>query len=92
MIAATNPVLTLACIALRVYWLILLIRVVVSWVELAGVRVPSIGPARSAYELLFDATEPVLRLLRRVVPPAGPLDLSVIVAFIIILVAQNVVC
>ncbi len=50
------------------------------------------GPLRTLFELLFDVTEPVLRLLRRVVPPAGPLDLSVIVAFVIIFVLQNAIC
>jgi len=49
--------------------------------ELAGVRPPVTGPLRTLFELLFDVTEPVLRPIRRIVPPAGPLDLSVIVVF-----------
>jgi YggT family protein len=92
MICTTNPFLRLLCIALMVYSLVLLIRVIVSWIELAGVRPPSTGPIRSGYELLFDVTEPALRPLRRVVPPAGALDLSVIVAFVIIFVLQNALC
>ena len=92
MICTTNPLVRLLCIALTVYWLILLVRVIVSWIELAGARPPASGPIRSGYELLFDVTEPALRPLRRIVPPAGALDLSVIVAFIIIFVAQNAIC
>jgi YggT family protein len=92
MICAANPFLRLICYALLVYWLILLARVIVSWIELAGVRVPVSGPLRAAFELLFDVTEPVLSPLRRIVPPAGALDLSVIVAFVIIFVLQNVLC
>ena len=92
MILAANPFLRLLCLALTVFWVILLVRVIMSWVELVGVRPPATGPLRSAYELLFDVTEPVLRPLRRIVPPAGPLDLSVVVAFVIILVLQSSLC
>ena len=92
MICAANPFLRLICFALSAYSIILLARVIVSWIELAGVRPPATGPIRTHFEILFDVTVPVLRLLRRVVPAAGPLDLSVIVAFVIIFVLQNAIC
>ena len=92
MICATNPILKLVCIALTIYSLILLIRVIVSWIELAGARPPASGIIRSGYELLFDVTEPALRPLRKIVPSAGMFDLSVVVAFIVIFVAQNALC
>jgi YggT family protein len=92
MICASNPFLNLVCLALGLFSLILLIRVIMSWIELAGVRPPATGPLRSAYELLFDVTDPVLVPLRRIVPPAGPLDMSVLVAFVIIFVAQRAIC
>jgi YggT family protein len=92
MICAASPFLRLICFALSAYSIILLVRVIVSWIELAGVRPPATGPLRTLFEILFDITEPVLRLLRRVVPAAGQLDLSVIVAFVIIFVLQNAIC
>lgn len=92
MICAANPFLRLICLALSAYSIILLARVIVSWIELAGVRPPATGPLRILFEILFDITEPVLRLLRRVVPAAGQLDLSVIVAFVIIFVLQSAIC
>ena len=92
MICAGNPFGRLICLALGIYWIILLARVIVSWVELAGWRPPATGSLRSVFELLFDVTEPVLRPIRRILPPAGPLDLSVIVAFLIIFVLQNAFC
>jgi YggT family protein len=92
MICAANAFVRLFCIALAVYWIVLLARVIVSWVELAGWRPPSTGPLRTVFELLFDVTEPVLRPIRRILPPAGPLDLSVIVAFLIIFVLQRAFC
>ncbi len=82
----------LVCVALTLIWVILLIRVILSWVQLAGWRPPATGPLRSAYDLLFDMTEPPLRLLRRVLPPAGMFDLSIVVAFIIIFVLQTALC
>ncbi len=80
------------CLALTVFWIILLIRVIMSWLTLAGVRPPATGPLRSAYELLFDVTEPVLRPLRRIFSPAGMFDLSVVIAFVIIFVLQIAIC
>lgn len=82
----------LVCVALTLIWIILLVRVILSWVQLAGWRPPATGPLRSAYELLFDVTDPPLRLLRRILPPAGMFDLSVVVLFIIIFVLQTALC
>ena len=89
MISATSAPIRVLCLALMVYWIVLLARVIVSWIELSGWRPPTTGPVRAIFELMFDVTEPVLKPLRRIVPPAGPLDLSVIVAFVIVFVAQN---
>jgi YggT family protein len=82
----------LVCVALTIIWVILLVRVILSWVQLAGWRPPATGPIRSAYDLMFDVTERPLRLLRRILPPAGMFDLSVVVAFIIIFVLQTAIC
>jgi len=92
MICAVNPVVRVFCLALTVYSIILLARVIVSWIELSGWRPPSTGPIRTIFELMFDMTEPALKPLRRIVPPAGPLDLSVIVLFVIIFVLRSAFC
>ncbi|MGE5226248.1 MAG: YggT family protein [Planctomycetaceae bacterium] len=89
---ATSPISRLICAALTVAWILLLVRVVVSWLEFFGVRRPITGPLRTAYDLLFDVTEPMLRPLRKIIPPAGMFDLSVVVAFIVIFVLQSVLC
>ena len=82
----------LICIALWVATLLLLARVVVSWLEFLGVRRPIVGPGRAAWDLLYDVTEPALRPLRRIIPPAGMFDISVIVAFVIIFVLRYAFC
>jgi YggT family protein len=92
MAASSSPVTSLICIALALAWLLLLIRVLVSWLEFFGIRRPIAGPMRSAYDLLFAVTEPMLRPLRKIIPPAGMFDISVIVAFVIILVLQQAFC
>ncbi|MDP9329652.1 MAG: YggT family protein [Actinomycetota bacterium] len=92
MVVAADTFSFLLCQALRIYWVIMLVRVVLSWLELAGVHPPPAGPLRAGYELLYDVTEPILKQLRRIIPPVGMFDISVIVAFVIILVLQAVFC
>jgi YggT family protein len=92
MTADSSPLTSLICLALTLAWILLLIRVVVSWLEFFGVRRPIAGPLRTAYDLLFAVTEPMLRPLRRIIPPAGMFDMSVIVAFVIIFVLQVAFC
>jgi YggT family protein len=66
-------------------------------VMLAGRAVLSWFPVRSGTflaglnSLLFDLTEPVLRPVRRVIPPAGMLDLSFLVVFVGIMILRGIV-
>ena len=87
---------TLLCGALTAYSFILLALVVISFLQLVGVRLPSSGPGRAALDLLDDVTRPVLAPLRRIVPPIGAggvgIDLSIAVAFVILWVLRSVVC
>ena len=92
MVASSNPLQTAFCLAMTVAWLLLLARVIVSWIAFAGWRPPSTGPVRSAYDLLNDVTDWAIKPLRRIVPPAGMFDMSVLVAFIIIFVARVAFC
>lgn len=88
----TGPLGRLVCTGLTVFWLLLLARVIVSFIVLAGWRPPATGPRRSAIDLLEDVTEPVLKPIRRVVPPTGMLDVSILVAFVVIIVLQLALC
>lgn len=90
--SSSNPFLHLICIALTVFWILLLARVIVSWVVALGGRPPVSGPFRTLIELLHDITEPVIAPLRKIVPPAGMLDISVLIAFVIIVVLQTALC
>lgn len=80
------------CIVLLVMMIVLFIRVILSWVAFTGWRPPHSGPVRAGLDLVIDVTEPPLRLLRKVVPPMGVFDLSVLVAFVVLTVLRTVVC
>ena len=79
------------CDLLALYWLILFIRIILSWFQ-----PPASGPLRTGYNLIYDLTEPVLRPVRGLLPPirAGQvgLDMSPILVFIVIFVLQAAVC
>jgi YggT family protein len=92
MTGGTGFVNELICIVLFIFLIVLFVRVIVSWIQFAGWRPPASGPLRAGFDLVIDVTEPPLRLLRRIVPPAGALDLSVLVAFVVLVVLRTVFC
>ncbi len=79
------------CILLTVYWLILIVRVLASWFP-----VPSSGPMRTLFNLVYDLTEPLLRAVRGTIPPmrmgAMGLDLSPIIIFIVLGILRTYIC
>jgi YggT family protein len=96
MTAQENVAVDILCVALTVFWLLLLLRVILSWARMFGFRPPLSGPLRGGIDLLDTITEPVLQPLRAVLPRPSiggmGLDLSVLVAFVILLVLQRAFC
>jgi YggT family protein len=74
-----------------VYWLLTVYMIV-----LAGRAVFSWFPVRggtffaSLNSVLFDLTEPVLRPVRRVIPPVGMFDTSFIVVFFAVIILRTI--
>jgi len=62
--------------------LAILARVLLSWVR--------VSPYHPAVELLYQITEPVLAPLRRVIPPVGMMDISPIIAMLLLQIIQPV--
>lgn len=89
-----SPVVGLLCFVLSAYSFLLLAWVVLSWATLFGFRPPIDGPVRSIIDLVESLIQPVLRPLRSMMPPvrAGGvgIDLSVIVAFVLLRVIGQV--
>jgi YggT family protein len=96
MIAATNAAREVLCVLISVYTMILLIRVILSWAVMLGWRPPYSGVVRKGLDLLDDVTEPLLKPLRSLIPPvrAGGvgLDVSILVAFVILAVLRMAIC
>lgn len=66
------------------YLVILAGRAVLSWFPVQqGTFFASLS------SLLIDLTEPVLRPVRRVIPPAGMLDTSFIVVFFVLVILRS---
>ena len=67
-------------IVLSIYYWLILIRALISWVN------PD--PYNTIVQFLYRSTEPVLVPIRRILPPMG-LDLSPIIAFLAIIFLKS---
>jgi len=75
-----NPLFDLG----EVYVLILFARALLSWFPYS----PS-SPLNPVRRMVFTVTEPVLAPFRRIVPPIGMIDLSFLVAIIVVQIFVN---
>jgi uncharacterized protein YggT (Ycf19 family) len=69
-----------------IYVLLILAYVLLSWVQL-----PYSGPAAAVQRFLDEICRPYLNLFRGRIPTLGPLDLSPMVAVVVLLVAAGIV-
>jgi YggT family protein len=69
-----------------VYVLLIFAYVLMSWV-----RLPYSLWLSRIQRFLYDVVEPYLRIFRRILPPLGPLDLSPMVAVIVLFIAGQIV-
>lgn len=60
-------------VAFYVYTWLIFIRIILSWVKH--------NPHQPIIRFIYEITEPVLSVFRRIIPPLGAIDLSPIVAF-----------
>jgi YggT family protein len=74
-----------------VYTIIIIAWIVVSFVFALGARVPYSRPVNAVLDFLRDVTEPYLRLFRRLPLRIGPLDLSPIVAILVLRIVGSIV-
>jgi YggT family protein len=85
-----DTVRALICVLLTIYWVILFARIILSWVP-----PPISGFGRTLYDLVHDLTEPVMRLVRGLLPPIRMgtvgLDLSPIIVFIALAVIRRAI-
>lgn len=70
-----------------VYILIILVRILLSWVRIAPAR----RVTRALFDFVHQTTDWFLNIFRRIIPPLGPVDLSPIVAILVLYVLQALV-
>lgn len=70
-----------------VFTLCILVRILLSWVQISPIR----GVPRAIMDFFHDVTDWYLRFFRRIIPAVGPLDLSPIVALLVVFVVQRFV-
>ena len=74
-----------------VYTIIVIAWVIASLVFAMGVRVPYSRPLNAVLDFLRDVTEPYLRLFRRLPLRIGPLDLTPIVALLVLRIVGGII-
>jgi YggT family protein len=83
-----NPIAFLILTVLDIYKWIVIAAVIVSWLTAFNVINSHNNLVRSLLRILFALTEPVFRVIRRVIPPISGMDLSPIIVFILIATIQ----
>ena len=70
-------------IAFRVYYVLIFLRVLMSWIPMGN---------NSVSRFIYETTEPVLGLFRKLIPPrpSFPLDFSPILAFIVLELIESI--
>jgi uncharacterized protein YggT (Ycf19 family) len=74
-----------------VYSILIIAYIFTSMFFNVGGRIPYSRWSRGILDFLRDVSEPYLSIFRRFIPPFGPLDLSPMIAIIVLIVVGNVV-
>jgi YggT family protein len=84
------PGLQFVCFVLSVYSVVLLARVILSWI-------PALPEGlRPVVSLIYSLTEPIMRFVRPLIPPLRigmvALDLSILLVFFLMGLLQRAIC
>ena len=81
---AVDSIQSFVHVFIYVYILVIFVYILTSWIPLPY------SPALSRVQrFLYDVCNPYLRLFRRVLPPLGPLDLSPVLAVVVLFAIQR---
>ena len=87
----TYAILQTLSFILSIVWWIFLITIIFSWLISFNVINTRNQFVDTVWRSLNQITEPILRPIRRVIPPMGGLDLSPLIVFVIIFFLQNLI-
>lgn len=85
----TYAILQTLSFILNIVWWIFLIMIIMSWLISFNVINTRNQFVNSIWRVLNQITEPILKPIRRIIPPVGGLDLSPLIVFVIIFFLQN---
>lgn len=85
-----NVLLDILIYLVDLYWWVLVLSVILSWLMVLGVMNASHPYVRSLWQILSMATEPLLAPIRRVMPNTGALDISPLILLIAISILRHV--
>ncbi|MDF5713740.1 MAG: YggT family protein [Rhizonema sp. NSF051] len=78
-----NLLITTLLTFISIYQTLLIIRILLTWF-------PTINWFNQPFAALSQITDPYLNLFRSVIPPLGGIDLSPMLAFLVLYVATNI--
>jgi len=78
------PIITLVVEILDIYWWVVILSVVVSWLIAFGVLTTANHVVRGVLDVLYRLTEPAYRPFRRFLPNFGGLDITPLIVLLII--------
>ncbi len=74
----------------NVYFILILLFIVLSWVQQFR-PLPYNRPLRAVTGFIDESVTPYLAVFRRFIPPLGPLDLSPILAILLLFLVESLV-
>ena len=83
--------LTTLSLILNLVWWVFLIMIIMSWLISFNVINTRNQFVAGLWRAINQVTDPILRPIRRIIPPMGGLDLSPIIVFIIIFFLQQLI-
>ena len=85
----TFALLQTISLILTIVWWVFLIMIIMSWLISFNVINTRNDFVAAVWRVINAITEPILKPIRKIIPPMGGLDLSPIVVFVIIFFLQN---
>ena len=67
------------------YYLIIIIRIFLSWL-------PNTDWNQQPFKWIRSITDPLLNIFRGIIPPIGMLDISPVIAIILLQILQGIIC
>jgi len=92
---ATGPIASILLFLLWIFFLLMMIRLVVDWVQVFARSWTPRGPVLFVLEIVYSITDPPIKFVRRFVPPlrigSVMLDTSFLIVLVVVYLLQILV-